>query len=178
MILIAQEKVSEDRLVLVFSLRYLIMGIVIRASLSLCMPLFICISNHVVHQNLLTFSTFYRKKRKWDQPAASLVSAGLAVPGAFPLGNAGLLDGITVPGVTPVTGAHLMNPLEASRPTIPQLYQVPLIPQQTATVIQKLIQVSYPLGIGYSLFIALKDLFCLNFAALSLYCAHEDLELA
>ncbi|ONI19033.1 hypothetical protein PRUPE_3G255200 [Prunus persica] len=84
--------------------------------------------------------TRQRKKRKWDQPAASLVSAGLAVPGAFPLGNAGLLDGITVPGVTPVTGAHLMNPLEASRPTIPQLYQVPLIPQQTATVIQKLIQ--------------------------------------
>ncbi|KAI5340815.1 PREDICTED: RIK [Prunus dulcis] len=84
--------------------------------------------------------TRQRKKRKWDQPAAALVSAGLAVPGAFPLGNVGLLDGITVPGVTPVTGAHLMNPLEASRPTIPQVYQVPLIPQQTATVIQKLIQ--------------------------------------
>ncbi|CAL9014276.1 unnamed protein product [Prunus brigantina] len=83
--------------------------------------------------------TRQRKKRKWDQPAASLVSAGLAVPGAFPLGNAGLLGGITVPG-TPVTGAHLMNPLEASRPTIPQVYQIPLIPQQTATVIQKLIQ--------------------------------------
>ncbi|KAH0969261.1 hypothetical protein GBA52_028883 [Prunus armeniaca] len=31
----------------------------------------------------------------------------------------GLLGGITVPG-TPVTGAHLMNPLEASSPTIPQ----------------------------------------------------------
>ncbi|XP_021805981.1 protein RIK isoform X1 [Prunus avium] len=84
--------------------------------------------------------TRQRKKRKWDQPAASLVSAGLAVPGAFPLGNAGLLGGITVPGVTPVTGAHLMNPFEASCPTIPQVYQVPLIPQQTATVIQKLIQ--------------------------------------
>ncbi|BFG26546.1 hypothetical protein CerSpe_128200 [Prunus speciosa] len=84
--------------------------------------------------------TRQRKKRKWDQPAASLVSAGLAVPGAFPLGNAGLLGGITVPGVTPVTVAHLMNPFEASCPTIPQVYQVPLIPQQTATVIQKLIQ--------------------------------------
>ncbi|XP_008230877.1 PREDICTED: protein RIK isoform X2 [Prunus mume] len=83
--------------------------------------------------------TRQRKKRKWDQPAASLVSAGLAVPGAFQLGNAGLLGGITVPG-TPVTGAHLINPLEASCPTIPQVYQIPLIPQQTATVIQKLIQ--------------------------------------
>ncbi|KAL6287748.1 hypothetical protein ACE6H2_012138 [Prunus campanulata] len=84
--------------------------------------------------------TRQRKKRKWDQPAASLVTAGLAVPGAFPLGNAGLLGGITVPGVTPVTVAHLMNPFEASCPTIPQVNQVPLIPQQTATVIQKLIQ--------------------------------------
>lgn len=109
--------------------------------------LFICILNHVVHQNMLTFSTFYRKKSKWD--------------------NVGLLGGITISCVTPVTGAIPMDPLAASCPTIPQVYQVPLILQQTATVIQKLIQVSYMLGIGFSLFMALKDLFCLNCAAFS-----------
>ncbi|KAM1218026.1 hypothetical protein PS1_045671 [Malus domestica] len=84
--------------------------------------------------------TRQRKKRKWDQPAASLVSAGLAVPGALPMGNVGFLGGITIPGTTPVTGAVSMNPFVASYATIPQAYQVPLIPPQTATVIQKLIQ--------------------------------------
>ncbi|XP_048433955.1 protein RIK isoform X4 [Pyrus x bretschneideri] len=84
--------------------------------------------------------TRQRKKRKWDQPAASLVSAGLAVPGALPMGNVGFLGGITIPGTTPVTGALSMNAIAASYATIPQAYQVPLIPPQTATVIQKLIQ--------------------------------------
>ncbi|CAN6702385.1 unnamed protein product [Malus baccata var. baccata] len=84
--------------------------------------------------------TRQRKKRKWDQPAASLVSAGLAVSGALPMGNVGFLGGITIPGTTPVTGAVSMNPFVASYATIPQAYQVPLIPPQTATVIQKLIQ--------------------------------------
>ena len=84
-----------------------------------------------------------RKKRKWDQPAESLVSAGLAVPGALPLGNVGLLGGVAVPGVIPVSGAHLINPLAAGFTTVLQPYQVPLIPQQAATVLQKLIQVSY-----------------------------------
>lgn len=79
--------------------------------------------------------TRQRKKRKWDQPAESLISAGLA--GALPLDNVGLLGGITLPGVTPVSGTHFTNPLAASFPTVPQ---VPLIPQQTAAVIQKLIQ--------------------------------------
>ncbi|KAM5581207.1 protein RIK [Rosa sericea] len=82
--------------------------------------------------------TRQRKKRKWDQPAESLVSAGLAVPGALPLGNVGLLGGMTLPGVSPASGA--INPLAAGFPTVPQAYQVPLIPQQAATVIQKLIQ--------------------------------------
>ncbi|KAM1015527.1 hypothetical protein ACFX2A_046315 [Malus domestica] len=84
--------------------------------------------------------TRQRKKRKWDQPAASLVSAGLAVPGALPMVNVGFLGGITIPGTTLVTGAVSMNPFVASYATIPQPYQVPLIPPQTATVIQKLIQ--------------------------------------
>nr|XP_028963690.1 protein RIK [Malus domestica] len=85
--------------------------------------------------------TRQRKKRKWDQPAASLVSAGLAVPGALPMVNVGFLGGITIPGTTLVTGAVSMNPFVASYATIPQPYQVPLIPPQTATVIQKLIQI-------------------------------------
>ncbi|XP_050380893.1 protein RIK isoform X2 [Argentina anserina] len=84
--------------------------------------------------------TRQRKKRKWDQPAESLVSAGLAVPGALPLGNVGLLGGIGLPGVSPVSSAHLINPLAAGFLAVPQAYQVPLIPQQAATVLQKLIQ--------------------------------------
>ncbi|XP_068334773.1 protein RIK isoform X2 [Pyrus communis] len=67
--------------------------------------------------------TRQRKKRKWDQPAASLVSAGLAVPGALPMGNVGFLGGITIPGTTPVTGALSMNAIAASYATIPQAYQ-------------------------------------------------------
>ncbi|KAL6135520.1 hypothetical protein ACLB2K_067747 [Fragaria x ananassa] len=84
--------------------------------------------------------TRQRKKRKWDQPAESLVSAGLAVPGALPLGNVGLLGGVAVPGVIPVSGAHLINPLAAGFTTVPQPYHVPSIPQQAVTVLQKLIQ--------------------------------------
>ncbi|XP_048443018.1 protein RIK-like isoform X3 [Pyrus x bretschneideri] len=56
------------------------------------------------------------------------------------MGNVGFLGGITIPGTTPVTGALSMNAIAASYATIPQAYQVPLIPPQTATVIQKLIQ--------------------------------------
>ncbi|XP_004304230.1 PREDICTED: protein RIK-like [Fragaria vesca subsp. vesca] len=67
--------------------------------------------------------TRQRKKRKWDQPAESLVSAGLAVPGALPLSNVGLLGGVAVPGVIPVSGAHLINPLAAGFTTVPQPYQ-------------------------------------------------------
>lgn len=97
-----------------------------------------CHCSFVFHHNILTFRCCCRKKRKWDQPAESLISAGLA--GALPLDNVGLLGGITLPGVTPVSGTHFINPLAASFPTVPQ---VPLIPQQTAAVIQKLIQVRY-----------------------------------
>ncbi|XP_076883344.1 protein RIK-like [Bidens hawaiensis] len=38
-------------------------------------------------------NTKQRKKRRWDQPAESLVSAGLAVPGMPPLGNMGAFIG-------------------------------------------------------------------------------------
>ncbi|XP_076905593.1 protein RIK-like isoform X2 [Bidens hawaiensis] len=51
-------------------------------------------------------NTKQRKKRKWDQPAESLVSAGLAVPGMLPLGNMGAFIG---PGVGPVSTACYGN---------------------------------------------------------------------
>ncbi|KAG2404021.1 Protein RIK Rough sheath 2-interacting KH domain protein [Vigna angularis] len=56
-----------------------------------------------------------RKKRKWDQPADSLMPVGMAVPGALPLSNAVSLGGIPYPGMVPViSGALLTNPLAAS----------------------------------------------------------------
>ncbi|XP_027353459.1 protein RIK [Abrus precatorius] len=59
--------------------------------------------------------TRQRKKRKWDQPAESLVPVGMAVPGALPLSNAASLGGVAFPGVNPViSGALLTNPLAAS----------------------------------------------------------------
>ncbi|KAL5582169.1 hypothetical protein UlMin_014611 [Ulmus minor] len=78
--------------------------------------------------------TRQRKKRKWDQPAESLVSAGLLVPGVVPLGNIGSLGGVTVPGVTP------MNPLAACGANVPQLNRASLLGQHTAAVVTKLIQ--------------------------------------
>ncbi|KAK7273327.1 hypothetical protein RIF29_14376 [Crotalaria pallida] len=53
--------------------------------------------------------TRQRKKRRWDQPAESLVPVGLAVPGVLPFGNSAPLGGIAFPGVTPISGALLTN---------------------------------------------------------------------
>ncbi|XP_061365914.1 protein RIK isoform X2 [Gastrolobium bilobum] len=59
--------------------------------------------------------TRQRKKRKWDQPAESLVPVGMSVPGVLPLSNALPLAGISFPGVTPmISGVLLTNPLAAS----------------------------------------------------------------
>ncbi|XP_015867703.3 protein RIK isoform X2 [Ziziphus jujuba] len=82
-----------------------------------------------------------RKKRKWDQPAESLVSAGRAVPGVLPLGNIGTPAGIALPGVTPMPSAILMNPLAAGSVNVPQLIQAPLTQQHTAAAFPKLNQV-------------------------------------
>ncbi|KAF3971151.1 hypothetical protein CMV_005227 [Castanea mollissima] len=81
--------------------------------------------------------TRQRKKRKWDQPAESFVSAGIALSGVLPLGNIAL-GGIALPGVTPVSSALLMNPLVASCATIPQVFQASSIQQHTATIVPKL----------------------------------------
>ncbi|MED6207665.1 hypothetical protein PIB30_037877 [Stylosanthes scabra] len=56
-----------------------------------------------------------KKKRKWDQPAESLVAVGMVVPGVIPLSTTATLGGgISYPGIAAVSGAVLTNPLVAS----------------------------------------------------------------
>ncbi|KAE8021804.1 hypothetical protein FH972_007665 [Carpinus fangiana] len=78
-----------------------------------------------------------RKKRKWDQPAESLVSAGAAVPGVLLPGNMAPLGGIALPGVAPVSSTLLMNSLGASCAAIPQVFQASSMQQHTTTVVPK-----------------------------------------
>ncbi|XP_057481608.1 protein RIK [Actinidia eriantha] len=85
-------------------------------------------------------STKKRRKRKWDQPAESLVSAGVAVPGILQLGNTGSLAAITFPGVALAPGALLTNPLPSSSVTISQVLQAPLIQPHATAVAQKINQ--------------------------------------
>ncbi|XP_058184801.1 protein RIK isoform X2 [Rhododendron vialii] len=80
-------------------------------------------------------ATKQRKKRKWDQPAESLVVAGVAVPGILPLGNMGSLAAITLPGITSASGALLTNTLTSSSATTP-----PLIQPHATAVLQKMNQ--------------------------------------
>ncbi|XP_050227694.1 protein RIK isoform X2 [Mercurialis annua] len=87
-----------------------------------------------------------RKRRKWDQPAESLVSAGVAslgVPGAVvPLANMNALAGISLHGLVPSVNSSpfLSNQLLANSATIPTAFYVPSTPQITATGIPKLNQ--------------------------------------
>lgn len=87
--------------------------------------------------DILTANMCYRKKRKWDQPAESLVSAGVALPGVLPMGNVGSLVGIPLVGVAQPSGALLTNL------TIPQLFQTSSVQQQASAIVQKLSQVSF-----------------------------------
>ncbi|XP_026661950.2 protein RIK isoform X2 [Phoenix dactylifera] len=73
-----------------------------------------------------------RKKRKWDQPAESLISAGVAVPGVS-LGMGGVV-GISLPGVVPLSG------VPATFATVSQLIQSSSLPQSAAAIVQKLNQ--------------------------------------
>ncbi|XP_039137136.1 protein RIK isoform X2 [Dioscorea cayenensis subsp. rotundata] len=78
-----------------------------------------------------------RKKRKWDQPADSLMSAGMAVTGTMPSGVDGVYASV-LPGVLP-----LSVPLHLNLATIAatsQSLQIPLIPPNTAAIVQKLSQ--------------------------------------
>ncbi|KAH8483557.1 hypothetical protein H0E87_028094 [Populus deltoides] len=78
-----------------------------------------------------------RRKRKWDQPAESLVSAGVPVSDAVQLGNVGSLVAISLPGAASVSGALLTNPQIA---IVPPMFLVPSMPQNTAAVVPKLNQ--------------------------------------
>ncbi|KAK4383557.1 protein RIK [Sesamum angolense] len=84
-------------------------------------------------------TTKQRKKRKWDQPDESFVSAGVAFPGIFPLANMGSLARITLPAVSPVSGASPAIPFPTSSATPLQVVQVPL-QQHAAAIVQKLVQ--------------------------------------
>lgn len=83
-------------------------------------------------------NTKQRKKRKWDQPAESLVTAGVAVPGVLPLLNMGSFVGITHPGVPPASGASLINPLTSSYGHLQQLYPAPSMQQHATALAQKI----------------------------------------
>ncbi|THU50935.1 hypothetical protein C4D60_Mb06t25640 [Musa balbisiana] len=79
-----------------------------------------------------------RKKRKWDQPAEQLLSAGIAVPGV-PLAPNTIL-GTTLPGAVPFSGSLLTNSVPSTFVYPPQLVQSLAVPQNAAAIIQKLNQ--------------------------------------
>ncbi|KAL3719281.1 hypothetical protein ACJRO7_004265 [Eucalyptus globulus] len=81
-----------------------------------------------------------RRKRKWDQPAESLASIGLALPGVLPLANVGFLAGTAAPMVAPVAAGLLMNSLPANGVATSHPLQSPAVMQQSAAVIPKLNQ--------------------------------------
>ena len=96
-----------------------------------------------IFHKLFEFEFLCRKKRKWDQPAESLMPVGMTVPGALPLSNAVTLGGVAFPAMAPViSGTLLTNPLAASA-------QLPQHAAAAAVAAQKLNQVSVRLLISY-----------------------------
>ncbi|CAL5367637.1 unnamed protein product [Camellia sinensis] len=85
-------------------------------------------------------TTKQRRKRKWDQPAESLITAGVAVSGILPSSNIGSLAAINLPGASSASGALLANPLTTSPATILQVFQAPLIQPHATVVVQKINQ--------------------------------------
>lgn len=75
---------------------------------------------------------FCRRKRKWDQPAESFISA---VPGVLPLGNVGSLIATTLQGV-PATSAINNTPFSAAT-----LQTAPSLQQHAVALVQKINQV-------------------------------------
>ncbi|XWS32964.1 hypothetical protein CRYUN_Cryun22dG0036300 [Craigia yunnanensis] len=76
-----------------------------------------------------------QRKRKWDQPAEALVSAGFSVP----FSNLGTLSGMSFPGVAPVPGTFLSNPLAVSGTAITPVFQqhaAPVVSKQNQPKIQ------------------------------------------
>ncbi|XP_022774583.1 protein RIK isoform X2 [Durio zibethinus] len=79
--------------------------------------------------------TRQRKKRKWDQPAEALDSAGFAVP----FSNTGTLAGMPLPGVALVPGTFLSNPLAASGTAVTPIFQqlaAPVVSKQNQLKVQ------------------------------------------
>ncbi|KAK9118348.1 hypothetical protein Scep_016441 [Stephania cephalantha] len=82
-----------------------------------------------------------RKKRRWDQPAESLISPGFGVPGVLPFRNIGSAVGIAFPGVAALSGVSMANPVPTTCAAISQVLQGSLLAQQNvAAVVQKLNQ--------------------------------------
>lgn len=77
--------------------------------------------------------TFGRKKRKWDQPAESLIAAGIVLPGVTLSMSS---TGISLPGAVPLPGSFLSNPVPATLP------QSGLASHNSVAITQKLNQVS------------------------------------
>ncbi|KAK1356428.1 Hydroxyproline-rich glycoprotein family protein, putative, expressed [Heracleum sosnowskyi] len=82
----------------------------------------------------LSSSTKQRRKRKWDQPAESVISA---VPGVLPLGNVGSFIGTTLQGV-PATSA--INNTLFTTATLQQVLTVPSLQQHAVALVQKINQ--------------------------------------
>jgi len=85
-----------------------------------------------------------RKKRKWDQPAESLISAGLAVPGMLPFVGAGTLPGIGLPGmVSPLVGVIPSAAMQSSFMSTPQASSTitsSVVQQNAVAIVQKINQ--------------------------------------
>ncbi|XP_047334835.1 protein RIK [Impatiens glandulifera] len=80
-------------------------------------------------------TTKQRKKRKWDQPAESLVSMGLAIPGILPVGNMASLAGASLYSLPLVSGSPSF--LAPNSATTQQVFQAPLVQQLTTALIPK-----------------------------------------
>lgn len=101
-----------------------------------------------------------------------MVSAGIVVPGIFPLANMGYFPGINLPNITTVADASRAIPLSTSSSTLPQVVQVPL-QQHAAAIVQKLVQVRIYIALGASFF--LKIWFCVALMFLFLACMVKSL---
>ncbi|KAM7278417.1 hypothetical protein ACFE04_005551 [Oxalis oulophora] len=80
-----------------------------------------------------------RKKRRWDQPADTLVSAGVTLP----LSNMGFLGGSSRPTVIPpLSAAFFTNPLAGATTcaNLPTLFQTPTLLQNQSAVVPKVNQ--------------------------------------
>lgn len=85
-----------------------------------------------------------RKKRKWDQPAESLISAGLAVPAMLPFVGAGALPGIGLPGmVSPLVRGIPSAAMQSSFMSTPQVSSTiasSVVQQNAVAIVQKINQ--------------------------------------